>query len=182
MESDVTLQQATGIGDYIGSLFTVLLSLAFIIVLIVLFIKLLSRKNRLWQANQSIRLLGGTGLGQHKSLQVVEVGNVVYVLGIGEDITVVDKVSDPEQVAILLQTFKQAEPVFSASSLPQSVSQWIRQRRSKRSNLNETNIEPYTYDNDEVSFHEMFQSKLDEKSDRQSRVDRLWNDNTKEDR
>lgn len=182
MDSEVQLQQATGIGDYIGSVFTVLLSLAFIIVLIVLLIKLLSRKNRLWQANQSIRLLGGTGLGQHKSMQVVEVGNVVYVLGVGEDITVIDRVSDPEQVEILLQSFQRAEPAFSASSLPQSVSQWIRQRRNKRDQMNGINVNPNVMDDEQISFHEMFQSKLDQVPDRQSRVDRLWNDDTKEDR
>ncbi|MCU6340085.1 flagellar biosynthetic protein FliO, partial [Enterobacter quasiroggenkampii] len=91
------LMQSSGVDGYLSSLLTVLLSLAVIIVLIVLFIKLLSRKNRMWQMNQSIRTLGGTGLGPNKSMQIVEVGDVVYVLGIGEDITLIDKISDPAQ-------------------------------------------------------------------------------------
>lgn len=182
MDTEVQLQQATGIGDYIGSLFTVLFSLAFIIVLIVLLIKLLSRKNRLWQANQSIRLLGSTGLGQHKSMQVVEIGNVIYVLGVGEDITVIDRISEPEQVESLLQSFQLDETAFPTPSLPQSVSEWIRKRRGNRDPLDKVHANSNSIRGEEISFHEMFQSKLEQMPDRQTRVERLWNDDTKEDR
>ncbi|MDK8180719.1 MULTISPECIES: flagellar biosynthetic protein FliO [unclassified Paenibacillus] len=180
MVPDTQLQQTSGF-DYMGSLFTVLLSLAVIIILIVLFIKLLSRKNKMWQMNQSIRTLGGTGLGQNKSLQVVEVGDVVYLLGVGEDITLIDKVSDPEQVAHLLSTFERVQ--VAQGALPVSVSAWIKQLRNKRRSHTD-NAAPHQEETDSssVSFHEMLHAKLEKQPDRSARVERLLNDNTKEDR
>jgi len=182
MNSDMQMPQTTSIGDYIGSLFTILLSLAFIIVLIVLFIKLLSRKNRLWQMNQSIRTLGGTGIGQNKTLQVVEVGETIYLLGVGEDITLIDKVSDPEQVSRLLLSFEEADRQASISSLPVSISDFIRKVRDKRSKHASADTRQQVEEANDISFHEMFHAKLEQLPDRQSRVERLWDDDNKEDR
>ncbi|MGZ9584626.1 flagellar biosynthetic protein FliO [Paenibacillus marinisediminis] len=182
MDTEVPAIPTSGVGDYIGSLFTVLLSLALIVILIVMFIKLLSRKNRLWQMNQSIRLLGGTGIGQNKSLQVVEVGGTVYVLGVGEDITLVDKVSDSEQVALLLLSFEQADRQASAASMPASLSKWLRRSSKKRHNPVRSDDYQQNDEMEQVSFHEMFHSKLEQLPDRQARVERLLDDDIKKDR
>lgn len=174
------MMQTSGVGDYISSVLTVLLSLAVIIVLIVLLIKLLSRKNRIWQMNQSIRTLGGTGLGPNKSLQIVEVGDVVYVLGIGEDITLIDKVSDPEQAERLIASLEGAQSSRTAA-WPTSWSELMNRMRAGRkassNNTKQEDAEPSS-----VSFHEMFHAKLDQLPKRSDQVERLLKDDTNEDR
>ncbi|UHA73926.1 flagellar biosynthetic protein FliO [Paenibacillus sp. 481] len=182
MASGAQIPQASGFGDYIGSLVTVLLSLAVIIVLIVLFIKLLSRKNRLWQMNQGIRTIGGTGLGPNKSLQIVEVGDVVYVLGIGEDITLIDKVSDPEQAAQIVAAF-QAAHAARHMTWPTGWRDWLdRLRNSRKQSTKQLDIEIHDADSSSVSFHEMFHAKLEQLPNRNRQVEQLLKDDTNSDR
>lgn len=184
MISDTQTQPTPSGYELYGNLLTVFLSLALVIVLIVIFIKLLGRRNRLMQMNQSIRLLGGTGLGQNKSMQVVELGDTVYVLGVGEDITLIDKISDPEQVALLLSTFDLKERQAASALMPRTWGNWFKQQRAKRHGMNEDSYDavPDVTEREQHTFHEIFQSKLDQLPDRQSRVNRLMNDENDEER
>lgn len=172
------LMQSSGVDGYLSSLLTVLLSLAVIIVLIVLFIKLLSRKNRMWQMNQSIRTLGGTGLGPNKSMQIVEVGDVVYVLGIGEDITLIDKISDPAQAARFIAALEREQPT---AAWPTSWSEWKERLRFGRNGRTiDSNTKPE--ETESVSFHELFHEKLERMPKRSEQVEQLLKDDIKEDR
>ena len=57
------------------------------------------QRNRGWGTNRALRSLGGIPLGQNKSLQVVELSGRVYVVGVGDSITLLDKIDDPEASA-----------------------------------------------------------------------------------
>lgn len=180
--TDIQLQNAPEVGGYIGNVFTILLSLAVIIVLIVVLIRLLSRKNRLWQGNKSMRTLGGMAVGQNKTLQIVEVGDVVYVLGIGEDVTLIDKISDPEQIAKLTADLMQEEgtPVIP---IPASLKSWIKNvtdRNKRHAKAPASEEQPNELET--ANFHEMLHAKLERQSDRAARMEQLLNNDTKEER
>src|SRR5690625_77031 len=81
-EPDPFLTDSSIWGTYI-QMFVVLM---IIIVMILLFVRFLSRRNKLWLSNHAIQTLGGVSLGQNKSLQLVEVGQSIYLIGIGEDV------------------------------------------------------------------------------------------------
>ena len=59
----------------------------------------LSQRNRGWGTNRALRSLGGIPLGQNKSLQVVELSGRVYIVGVGDNITLLDKIDEPEDSA-----------------------------------------------------------------------------------
>ncbi|MFS0727853.1 flagellar biosynthetic protein FliO [Paenibacillus sp. 1P07SE] len=90
-----------------GSLIWVIVSLILVIGLIILFVKFLSQRSRSFGINRAMRTLGGVGLGPNKSLQVVELGGKVYILGVGDDITLLDTVKNPEEVEALLASLEQ---------------------------------------------------------------------------
>ncbi|WP_088547326.1 flagellar biosynthetic protein FliO [Paenibacillus aquistagni] len=180
--TDIKLQSPQ-VEGYIGNVFTILLSLAVIIVLIVLLIRFLSRKNRLWQGNKSMRTLGGMAVGQNKSLQVVEVGDVVYVLGIGDDVTLIDKISDPEQVANLNVLLRQEhqDPVLP---IPAPLKSWLKNVTDRNKKQQEIALrDDHEEDHNTANFHELLHAKLERQSDRRARMDQLLNnDDTKEER
>lgn len=148
-----------------GNLLTVIVVLAIIIVLIVLLIRFLGNRNRYLSQNRSIRTLGAVGLGPNKSLQVIEIGGNVYLVGVGEDISLVDKISDPEEVALLLQAFSEERTEFSglASAIGGLVSRF-------RKNP------PEEEELDETAFHEVFQSQLRKMPSRKQQVEELLQD------
>ena len=66
---------------------------------------------------RSIRTLGAVGMGPNKSLQLVEIG-AIYVIGVGEDVRLVDKISDPAEVALIQVAFEQDSGIHNGALPP----------------------------------------------------------------
>jgi|GEM_PF-1004524 flagellar protein FliO/FliZ len=82
----------------IGSLIAVVLALGFVIVLIMLLVRFLATRNQFWSRTGAIRHLGGIGVGQQKSVQLVQIGKKLYVIGVGNDVRLLDKIEDEEEI------------------------------------------------------------------------------------
>lgn len=74
-----------------------------IIGLIVLLARFFAKRQQQWGEQATIQHLGGTPLGPNKSVQLLKLGDKVYVLGVGEQITLLDVIDDPEEVKRLEQ-------------------------------------------------------------------------------
>lgn len=92
------------------SLVKVIFVLIVIIGLILLIVKFLAKNNQAWFGKRSIRVVSGVQLAQNKSLQIVEIGDSIYLLGVGEDVRLVDKINDPEQVSLIREQLTPAQP------------------------------------------------------------------------
>lgn len=103
--------------DYTGNIVTVIVTLAAIVGIIVLLIRFLAVKNKGWSGGRSLRVHAGVALGQHKSLQIIEIGDAVYIVGVGEDITLLDKIDDPEQAEALLASLESRPGVQAGSAM-----------------------------------------------------------------
>ena len=60
-----------------------------------------AKKNKGTMFGNSIRSLGGVPLGQNKSIQIVEIGHSLFVVGVGENIQLLDKIIDADEVAYI---------------------------------------------------------------------------------
>ncbi|WP_435921237.1 flagellar biosynthetic protein FliO [Paenibacillus sp. DYY-L-2] len=149
-----------------GNLVTVIVVLAIIIFLIIFLIRFLGKKNRFFSQNNAIRTMGAVGLGPNKSLQVVEIGNSIYLVGVGEDITLIDKISDPEEVVQLQQAFENVGTEFDgvATMLSGFVSRFRKEPPPESEELQET------------SFHEVFHAKLQNMPNRKRQMEQLLKD------
>lgn len=153
-----------------GNLINVIFVLAIIIFLIVVLVRFLGKRNRLFSQSRSIRTMGAIGLGPNKSLQVIEIGSSIYLVGVGEDISLIDKVSDPEEVSLIQLAFEDDETQFS--SLSSVVSNMT--SRFKRGNKNEFLQEEEELN--EASFSELFQSQLQKFPNRRKKLEELLRD------
>ena len=117
-------------GELYGSMVQVLVVLAVIVGLIVVLIRFLAGRNKRWSGKRSLLVHAGIPLGQNKSLQVVEIGDAVYVVGVGENITLLDKIDDPEKAEALLSALEPS-PAPNAGSAVAAVAQWIARRRKQ---------------------------------------------------
>lgn len=68
--------------------------LGLILFLIYFLLKLLNKKNRLFQQSKTLENLGGISLGQNKSIQVIRVGEKMYLIGVGDNVELLQEVSD----------------------------------------------------------------------------------------
>lgn len=152
----------------------VIIVLAVIIGLIILLIRFLGTKNKSWFSNPTIRILGGVGLGPNKTLQVIEVGNSVYLIGVGENINLVDKISDPDEVTSIL-TALQEEAAMHGNRLSPLLSKLVNKLRREQPSQ-EIELENGT------SFHEVFDSKVRRMSNRKDKMEELLREDNNTDR
>ncbi|MGM1045276.1 flagellar protein FliO/FliZ [Paenibacillus uliginis N3/975] len=165
-----------GIGSdtsgYYLQLFYVFIVLAIIITAIVFLIRFLGRKNQSWMQGRSIRTLGAVGVGPNKSIQLVEVGGSIYLIGVGEDVSLIDKISDPAEVALIQASFEQ-EYGLKSGTLPPFIGK-LAARFRKEQTSEDIELE------DTSSFHEVFESKLRSVPNRKQKVEELLREDHKD--
>ncbi|MBO7747884.1 flagellar biosynthetic protein FliO [Paenibacillus sp. MWE-103] len=164
-----------GSGTGIGYLIWVIVALLLVIGLIVLLIKWLASRNRGWGTNKALRSLGGIPLGQNKSLQVVELSGRLYVVGVGEDITMLDKIDDPEAVAAILNAIEQQN---GRAWNPPTMAEWLGRLRNKQT----PSAPPGENWSSAVSFKELLNDGMKRQADRKQKVEDLLNEQNHKDR
>ena len=85
----------------IGSL---LLYTLLIIGLIYGLIKFLASRQRSLSNSGVVKVLGASSLGAQKSVQVIQVGEQLLVVGVGEDVSLLTEITDEQQKQLLLAT------------------------------------------------------------------------------
>lgn len=125
--------------------------------------------------NRSLRSLGGLTLGTNKSLQVVEWNGRIYVVGVGENVTLLESISDPETVAALLAEHDAASTT-NAPALPAWLRGWSeRLSRSGASGANPGEKAAVESDN-AATFEQTLEQRLRQLSERRQRVEQLLAD------
>lgn len=150
------------------SLLKVIFVLAIIVILIVLLIRFLGRRNQTLMSGQSIRTLGALGMGPNKSVQIIEIGGSLYLIGVGENISILDKITDPAEVALIIARFEDQSPGQNNFLLPLLSKIKAKMRgevSSQEIELNETS-----------SFYETLQSKLALVPERKEKMEELLRD------
>jgi flagellar protein FliO/FliZ len=162
----------TGTFDTIKMIGQVMFFLILIIALFFVLIKFLAKKNQFSPFGRSIRSIGGVPLGTNKSIQIVEIGHSLFVVGVGENIQMLEKIDDPEEVAYVTELLTSAQS-DQASFL--SVGKWIEKLRgSKREIEEEVEITS--------SFQQVFHDKLQRVTTRNKNVEEWLSDQKQKDR
>jgi Flagellar biogenesis protein len=157
--------------DMTGSVIWVIFALLFVIVLIVIVLKWLSRRTWTWGANRRFRQLGGVPLGQHKSLQAVEFGGRIYLLGVGDDITLIEKIEDRAEVEAVLASLRAESPSGIGAAPLQRLIEKFAKRRDGESPAEE-----------EASFERTLREKLELQTERKREMERLLKETKQSDR
>lgn len=146
--------------------------LVIIIGVFLVLIKFLARKNRGFLSGRSIKPLGGLTLGQHKSVQVVQVGHSLFVLGVGNDVHLIARIDEPEEVQYI-QSHLYAGDGNQLQDFP-SFSQWLKGLRKKHEVEEEMDVS--------ASFQAVFQEKMQRLTNRHKQVEEWMNQQNKADR
>ncbi|WP_230876011.1 flagellar biosynthetic protein FliO [Paenibacillus validus] len=156
-------------GDTLGMIVKVIFFLILIIVIFFVIMKIIAQKNKYF-TGRSIRSLGGLPLGQNKSIQVVEIGKSLYIVGVGENIQLLEKIEDEAEVA-LIRDMMTAGPAMTAPAF-ESFGGWLKKLRQKPEVEEELDIEA-------TSFQHVFQTKM---TDRKKMMGELLQQDNNSDR
>ena len=121
-------------GDMVGitalDVFKMIFALLFVIILLFLLLKLVNKKSRGYSTGKMIQNLGGASLGGNRSLQVVRVGEKILVLGVGENVQLLDLVEEEREFNRLIDEYN--EKMGQEPSHPAIVSRLAGSGKEKR--------------------------------------------------
>ncbi len=151
------------------SLVQVIVVLILIIGMIIVTIKLLA-KGKGAMSGHSMRLLGGMALGQNKTLQLVEIGNAIYILGVGENIQLIQKIEDADEIELLLHRMSATSAETSLHArFSAVVQQLFRRSDDQADNIDAEHISG-------SSFQQVFHDKMKRVSGRKRLLDDWMNE------
>ncbi|KRG13471.1 flagellar biosynthetic protein FliO [Lederbergia galactosidilytica] len=110
------------VGIDFWDVFKMLASLVFVLAILYFLLKFIQKKSQSYQQNKIIQNIGGTALGGNRSVQLVKVGKRILILGVGEDIQLLQEITDEKEMNEFLhqhneQLEQKLEPVDLISKL-----------------------------------------------------------------
>lgn len=109
--------------SFIKMFFALLLILALLYGILLI----LRRRKKLYQHSNLLENIGGIPLGPNKSIQIVRVGSSIYLVGVGENVQLLQEITDEELKEALLEE-KEEDSIPAANMILNLV-----QKRNKNS-------------------------------------------------
>lgn len=79
-----------------------IVGLALVLGLVYVVLKFLGKRNGFNQQPGLLRNVGGVSVGANKSVQIIRVGNKYYLIGVGDNVELLEEIDDPETIEQLL--------------------------------------------------------------------------------
>ncbi|WP_396193881.1 flagellar biosynthetic protein FliO [Fictibacillus barbaricus] len=135
------------------------------IVLAILFIvlKFIQKKSVSFQDGKNLQSLGGIGVGQNRSIQLIKTGSSVLVVGVGDTITLLKEVTDEAEVKSMMD-----------QHAVQNVSTVASQLKDRLLKQKETHIQNGSSDGQTVLFKNMLNSLMNDRKEQRKNVEKAF--------
>ena len=77
----------------------------FVVGLLYFVLKFVNKKGRLFKRTQLIENLGGTTLGANRSVQLIKVGNRLFIVGVGENIQLLKEIEEEQEYEQIISEY-----------------------------------------------------------------------------
>ncbi|HWO97866.1 MAG TPA: flagellar biosynthetic protein FliO [Bacillus sp. (in: firmicutes)] len=84
------------------------LAFLFVLALLYVLLKILNKRNRIFQANRVVQNLGGAPLGGNRSIQIIKMGERILVIGVGDSVQLLTEIKDKQEKEQLLQSLNES--------------------------------------------------------------------------
>ncbi|WP_416731512.1 flagellar biosynthetic protein FliO [Fictibacillus sp. JL2B1089] len=155
------------------STFMMLVKLVFMlgIVLAILYfvLRFIQRKSVSFQDGKNLQSLGGIGIGQNRSVQLIKTGNSVLVVGVGDSVTLLKEITNEDEVQMMLDQ----RPSQNVSTMTNQLkNKWLKSRTEESNKTSNETGTAETKDQTQ-SFKNMLQSIVQDKKNQQKELQRV---------
>lgn len=105
-KSDVGYQ-ASGTSVTVWDFIKMILATAFIIFLIYILLRFVSKRNKFTSSSNYIENLGGTNVGQNRSIQLIKVGKKILVVGVSDSVQLLKEIDDEDECREITEEHQQ---------------------------------------------------------------------------
>lgn len=118
-ENDETnlLGQETGNSSLVFEIIKMFFALLLVLALIYIFLYFLKRRNKLGNRLKSLENIGGISVGQNKSIQIIRLGDAIYLVGVGEEINLLKEIKDEKLINQLVKEMEEDTSEFSTDTI-----------------------------------------------------------------
>lgn len=131
VESTQEFKANQSTGSLLINILKTVLALFLVLALIYIFIKIMNKRHKLFHQIHALENLGGISVGQNKSIQVIRIGNKLYLIGVGDNVEMLQEIKDEDVKAALLQDEQNA---YQEQSLFTNLIQTITKRKTPEQN------------------------------------------------
>lgn len=106
-------KESTAVGVSAGEYIKMIFALIFVVGLLYFVLRLLNKRSTKYQHTKMMQNLGGISVGSQKSVQLVKVGNSLYLVGVGEDVNMLKEITNEHERNSLIALYneKQIQPI-----------------------------------------------------------------------
>lgn len=108
-------------GSLIFELVKLFFALLFVLALIYVFLYFLKRRNKLGSRLKALENIGGISVGQNKSIQLIRLADRLYIIGVGEDITLLQEIKDDTLIEEIMKEKEEQVGDLTGGSLLTSI-------------------------------------------------------------
>ncbi len=117
----------------VGSLLKMVVILVIMIGFLYLAVRFFTKRNRQMRDLHILENLGGIPVGQQKSIQLIRVGSTYYLVGVGENVELLQVIEDEEMIKELASLSEEKEDDGFLSTLIQN--KWTKDKEDYRSSF-----------------------------------------------
>lgn len=107
----------------------VLFALVLVLGLLIAVLKFLNKRNVQYQQNNVVRNIGGITVGPQKSVQLIQVGERIYMIGVGEDVQLLKELSNEAEIEGILSHYEDKQTM--SSSVPYVLEKFSKMAKKK---------------------------------------------------
>ncbi|MBP1155996.1 MULTISPECIES: flagellar biosynthetic protein FliO [unclassified Paenibacillus] len=159
-------------GDTLWMIVKVIVFLILIIGIFFIIMKVISQQKNKFLSGRTLRSLGGLPLGPNKSIQIVEIGHSLYIVGVAENIQLLEKINDDAEVAYITEMMANGT-AFTGPSF-ESLGGFMKKLRNKPPAEEEMEVA--------ASFQQVFQNKMQHMTDRKKIMEEMLKQENNSDR
>lgn len=126
-------------GSLVFDLIKMFFALLLVLALIYIMLKLLNKRNKMFNQIRHLENLGGISVGQNKSIQIIRIGSKFYVIGVGDNVEMLQEITDEKVITQLLEKGEE-EPFHINSLLPSFLQKNTKEKTSSPDSRNFKNL------------------------------------------
>lgn len=107
----------------------ILLSLVVVLALLIGVLKFLNKRNLNYQQNSIVRNIGGLSVGAQKSVQLLHIGNKLYIIGVGDDVQLIKEITDPAEIEQILAFYNDKQTSIGTTPY---IAELLKKRSTKK--------------------------------------------------
>jgi len=112
-ENDFLIEEQSN-DSLLLNLIRMFFALFLVLALIYIAIRFLGKRNNLFNHARSMENLGGISVGPNRSIQIVRVGGKYYLIGVGENVELLEEITDQQLIDSLVKDQEQSTGVLQA--------------------------------------------------------------------